>query len=448
MQIPMAIPAMAILIIGLVLIKKLPSPTGCDDFCILFAMNNSRFKRKFMGAKISYLIQLTFVFISTIVYSQTDEVKYNNLVVTGAEQTGEYINLLKGKKVAIAANPTSQIKGVHLVDTLNSLGIKIVKVFSPEHGFRGVADAGEHLKSYKDKKTGIPIVSLYGKHYKPTSQDLKGVDIVLFDIQDVGARFYTYLSTLHYIMEACAENKLPLLLLDRPNPNGFYVDGPVLDTSCSSFVGIHPIPVIHGCTLGELANMINAEGWLANKVKCKLMVVPLKNWSHNDFYKLPVKPSPNLASVASILFYPSLCLFEGTVISVGRGTLQPFEQYGHPLFPKSDYSFKPVSIEGASKNPPYMNEVCNGRKLDSSDFQKIINERKIQLSYLTDAYKAYPKKEEFFNNYFRNLAGTKLLREQIEKGLGEEEIRKSWEPALSGYKELRKRYLLYADFEK
>lgn len=379
------------------------------------------------------------------------EIKRNEYVPgkikTGAERTGEYLPLLQGKAAALVANPTSVIGKTHLVDSLLKAGIKIKKVFCPEHGFRGDADAGEHVRTYKDKKTGLDIVSLYGKNYKPTAQDLQGIDVVVFDIQDVGVRFYTYISTLHYVMEACAENKKKLLVFDRPNPNGFYVDGPVLEEKYKSFVGTAPVPIVHGMTVGEYAGMLNGEGWLKGGLKCDLTVIKLLGYTHSDHYVLPVKPSPNLATMGAIYMYPSLCLFEGTVISVGRGTEAPFEMIGHPKLQNTTFKFTPKSIPGASKNPPYEGQLCYGYDLRNFGEMFIKSYGKLYLYWLQGTYKNSPDKSTYFNDYFKSLAGNETLKQQIINGTSEEEIRKSWEPGLKKFKEIRKKYLLYQDFE-
>ncbi|HAL82441.1 MAG TPA: DUF1343 domain-containing protein [Mucilaginibacter sp.] len=368
-------------------------------------------------------------------------------ITTGADQTNLYIDYLKGKNIGMVINQTSVIgKNLTLsVDTFLKLGISVKKIFGPEHGFRGDASNGAEVNSSTDPSTGLPVISLYGnKHYKPTPEDLKGIDLMIFDIQDVGARFYTYLSTLHYVMEACAENNIELMLLDRPNPNGFYVDGPVLDTAYRSFVGLNLIPIAHGLTIAEYAQMINGEGWLKNHVQCKLKIITVANYTHNDNYKLPVNPSPNLNTEKSILLYPSVCLFEGTTLSLGRGTMFPFLQIGHPaLEGKYTYSFKPVSIPGMSEDPPQMDKKCYGIDLKNYDTNIIRADGRINLTWLITLYKAFPDKAHFFNSYFTKLAGTDKLKEQIEAGESEEEIRASWEPALSNYKNMRVKYLLY-----
>jgi uncharacterized protein YbbC (DUF1343 family) len=359
-------------------------------------------------------------------------------IVVGAARISEFITEVKGKNIALVVNHTAIVGKTHLTDTLRSLGISITKIFAPEHGFRGTADAGEHVKDGVDSKTGLPVVSLYGSNRKPTAEQLNNVDIVVFDIQDVGVRFYTYISTLHYVMEACAENHKKLIILDRPNPNGGYVDGPVLEPELKSFVGMHPIPVVHGLTVGELAGMINGEGWLKNKITCDVEVITVKNWDHTTSYSLPVKPSPNLPNDQSIRLYPSLCFFEGTVISVGRGTQEPFQVIGNPELTNMPYQFIPVSIEGMSKNPPFENTVCYGFDLRNANVKS-----RLDLHYLIDMYSAYPDKEKFFNNFFDKLAGTTLLKEQIKEGLSEEKIRESWKTDLDDYNAKRKKYLLY-----
>lgn len=358
-------------------------------------------------------------------------------IVTGAEQMDIYLPKLKGKSIALIVNQTSMVGNTHLVDTLLSKGIQIKKVFAPEHGFRGEADAGETIKSAIDKKTGLPIVSLYGKNKKPTAEQLNGIDVVLFDIQDVGTRFYTYISTMHYAMEACAENNKMMLILDRPNPNGHYVDGPILDSTYTSFVGMHPIPVVHGLTVGELALMINGEKWLTNGLECNVEVINTKNYSHDAAYELPVRPSPNLPNKQSILLYPSICFFEGTPVSVGRGTPFPFQVIGHPDPVFGSFEFTPKSTAGA-KNPPHQDEKCYG-----VDLRTVAVPAGINLSYLIDFYNKSSAKDKFFTSYFRLLAGTEKLEQQIKNGLTEEEIKASWQNPLQEYKTMREKYLLY-----
>jgi uncharacterized protein YbbC (DUF1343 family) len=365
----------------------------------------------------------------------------------GAQQFGLYKNLLANKKVAMVVNQTSTYYQLHLVDYLKENGINIVKIFGPEHGFRGTADAGEKVKSDVDAATNIAVVSLYGSHKKPTADDLKNVDVVVFDIQDVGARFYTYISTLQYVMEACAENKKQLIVLDRPNPNGHYVDGPVLQAANKSFVGMQCIPIVHGMTVGEYAKMLNGEGWLAKKVKCNLVVINNKNCRHNSVYNLPIPPSPNLKTMSSIYLYPSLCLFEGTETSVGRGTDNPFEMWGHPSYITGNYTFTPKPNLG-SKDPPFNGKVCNGESLINTPAltRKLVN-NKLHLEWLIAAYNSSPNKEKFFNTFFTNLAGNTVLQSQIKQGLTEDKIRATWKADLDKFKKIRKKYLLYPDFE-
>jgi uncharacterized protein YbbC (DUF1343 family) len=371
------------------------------------------------------------------------------LIRMGAERMDLYVPQLKGKKIGIVTNHTALVgtygKEVHLVDTLLKQDVSIQKIFVPEHGFRGKADAGEKVDNSVDSKTRIPLVSLYGDNKKPSVTDLKDLDIILFDIQDVGARFYTYISTMHYVMEACAENNIPLVILDRPNPNGFYVDGPVLKPEFKSFVGMHPIPIVHGLTIGELAKMINGEKWLEGGKECRLTVIPCENYHHNETYKLIEKPSPNLPNMNAIYLYPSLCLFEGTIVSVGRGTDKPFQIIGYPEYPVKNFSFTPKSVEGA-KSPPYMNKQCYGLDLKNFDRDYFIQRRSIDLSWLIGMYAKSADKAKFFNSFFDKLAGTDELRKQIEAGKPENEIRESWSTDLKMYLEKRKKYLLYKDY--
>jgi uncharacterized protein YbbC (DUF1343 family) len=380
-------------------------------------------------------------------YHDFNRTQKSNKIITGADQTKLYIDYLKGKNIGMVINQTSVIgKRLTLsLDSLLKLGITVKKIYGPEHGFRGNVSNGTNVNNSVDTKTGLPVISIYGnKHFKPTREDLKGIDLMIYDIQDVGARFYTYLSTLQYVMEACAENNIELMILDRPNPNGFYVDGPVMDTAFKSFVGLNAIPIVHGLTTAEYAQILNGEGWLKNHVQCKLRIVKVANYSHNLSYTLPVNPSPNLNTAQSILLYPSVCLFEGTTLSLGRGTMFPFLQVGSPtLKGKYTYSFKPVNIPGMSEDPPQKDKICYGIDLKAYDANKIRESGKLNLRWLIELYKAYPDKDHFFNNYFTSLAGTKELRKQIEAGKNEEEIRASWEPALSRYKAMRKKYLIY-----
>ncbi len=352
----------------------------------------------------------------------------------GAEQTQIYIPLLEAKNVAVVANQSSRISNTHLVDSLLSLGVEVVKVFSPEHGFRGTADAGVKVLDEIDKQTGIPIVSLYGKNKKPSQNDIKDIDVILFDIQDVGARFYTYISTLHYVMEAAAENEVSVIVLDRPNPNGHYVDGPVLDTAFRSFVGMHPVPIVHGMTIGEYAQMINGEEWISSS--CDLLVVPMIFYQRNEPYSLPIKPSPNLPNDIAVNLYPTLCLFEGTTVSIGRGTENPFQHFGAPYL-KSSYKFTPLSGTG-SKYPKHENVTCYG-----VDLKQELSLNELNLDWLIDVYNQAPDKENFFNNFFDKLAGTDVLKEQIISGMSAQEIRNSWKEDLVNFCEMRRLYLLY-----
>lgn len=369
--------------------------------------------------------------------------KQSKDITVGAQRMADYLSLLKDKRVAVVGNQTSVIGNTHLLDTLLKLNVNVKKVFGPEHGFRGDADAGANVKTVKDSKTGLPLISLYGKKEKPSPVDLKDIDVVVFDIQDVGVRFYTYISTLHYVMEACAENKKQLIVLDRPNPNGYYVDGPILEPKFKSYVGLHPVPIVYGMTIGEYAQMINGEKWLKGGVVCDLTVIHLQGYTHNDYYQLPIKPSPNLPTMASVYLYPSLALFEGTIISVGRGTDFPFEVIGHPKLQKTKFTFTPRSIPGASVNPPYKGEVCNGHDLRNFGDLFIKNAKQLYLYWLQGTYANTPDKATYFNNYFNVLAGTDKLKQQIIDNTTEAEIRKSWEPGLTNFKAIRKKYLIY-----
>ncbi|MCF6295029.1 MAG: DUF1343 domain-containing protein [Flavobacteriaceae bacterium] len=378
------------------------------------------------------------------------QVQDDKVVIVGANQTENYLLLLSGKKVGIVANQTSVIfkdgrqktgdgSFTHLVDSLLSLDIDVKKVFAPEHGFRGTADAGEKVKDGIDTKTGLPIISLYGKNRKPSTEQLENIDILIFDIQDVGARFYTYISTLHYVMEACAEQNIPLLILDRPNPNGHYVDGPILEMEHKSFVGMHPVPVVHGMTIGEYAQMINGEQWLENRVQCDITVIPIKSYTHNTSYSLPIKPSPNLPNDKAINLYPSLCFFEGTNVSIGRGTDKQFQVYGSPFMSGEyiNYCFTPQPNFGA-KYPKHQGKECCG-----SDLSEEEEHNEIRLGYLIEAYSSTLNKEDFFNDFLTKLAGTKKLQQQIEAGLTEKEIKATWQDGLESFKIIRKKYLIY-----
>lgn len=396
--------------------------------------------------KTIHTITWIFVLVFTVIISSAQ-----TGIKTGAEQTEKYLPLLKGKRVAVVANQTSVIGKTSLVDSLKVLGVNMVKIFGPEHGFRGTASAGAVVADSIDAKTGIPEISLYGKKSKPSKEDLANVDLVIFDIQDVGARFYTYINLLARVMEACSDNNRQLIIFDRPNPNGFTVDGPILDMKLKSGIGMFPIPITHGMTIGELARMYNGEGWLANKIQCKIVVIPVANYSHDLEYQLPISPSPNLNTQQSILLYPSLCLFEGTIISQGRGTHFPFTVLGNPdLKGKYEFSFTPVSLKGMSETPLHQNKVCYGIDLRNYDTREFRKTGQINLKWLIEMYQVYPNKERFFDfkqsnqmGNFDKLAGTVQLKEQIITGKSENEIRKSWEPGLSDFKKLRKKYLLY-----
>jgi uncharacterized protein YbbC (DUF1343 family) len=390
-----------------------------------------------------------FLLLISIFSVQLSAQNFSNKIITGAEQSNDYLPQLKGKKVALLVNQTSVIKKEHLVDYLLEQKINIVNIFAPEHGFRGQADAGEKVKSGVDAKTGLSITSMYGANKKPSKESMQGIDIVVFDIQDVGARFYTYISSMQYMMEACADANVPMVILDRPNPNGFYVDGPVLEPKFKSFVGMQPIPIVHGMTVGEYAKMLNGEGWLAKKAKCKLTIITCKNYTHKTFYHLPIPPSPNLKSTAAIFLYPSLCFFEGTDVSVGRGTNTPFEVWGHPTFKDNGFSFTPASVEGA-KNPPHLGKVCYGANLNLSPTDVLkITKNQLNLSFLMNAYSLAQSatKEKFFNDFFEKLAGTASLKAQIINNTSEIEIRNSWKKGIIQFKKIRKKYLLYEDFE-
>ena len=376
--------------------------------------------------------------------ASVDEDKTTNAVATtarvlvGADQLDALLPKIRNRNVALIVNHTSLVGKTHLADTLMASGITVKKVFAPEHGFRGAAADGEKISDGTDSRTGLPIVSLYGNNTKPTADQLADVDIVIFDIQDVGTRFYTYISTMHYVMEACAEQNKKLIILDRPNPNANYVDGPVRVPELKSFVGMHPIPIVHGLTVGELSGMINGEGWLANGIKCDVEVIKARNWKHSHSYSLPVKPSPNLPNDQAVKLYPSLCLFEGTVISVGRGTQIPFLVIGNPEFTDLSFSFTPKPIRGMSNTPPHDGKVCYGLDLRNVEVPPRIN-----LKYLLDFYNKYPDKEKFFTRSFDRLAGTPELKEQIRKGLTEEQIRDTWKTGLENYRNVRSKYLLY-----
>ncbi len=420
-------------------------------------------KKIFLGSTILLLNCMAGLSQSGTIKSEIGNLK--SPIIPGAERIEVYLPYLKGKSVAVFANQTSVVNGTHLVDTLISRGINIVKIFSPEHGFRGTADAGEHVTDAKDKKTGVPIVSLYGDHRKPTAADFKGVDILIFDIQDVGVRFYTYISSLQYYLEAALENHKPLLILDRPNPNGFYVDGPVLDMKYKSFIGMQPVPVVYGMTIGEYGLMLAGENMLsaaANAINAynittqptadtpfHVTVIKCKNYDHNIKYVLPVMPSPNLKTMQSIYLYPSTCFIEGTVMSEGRGTEAPFQIFGHPSLPKKLYAFTPKPNEGAKSSKCFY-QLCYGWyiKGTNEEILKTLN-KKIQLKYIIESYKLFPGKDSFFlkNNFISKLAGNDIFQQQIKTGKTAAVIKKSWEPGLNAFKKIRKKYLLYKDFE-
>lgn len=389
-------------------------------------------------------------FLATIITSLIAVISvaqnFDNTILTGSEMTSEYLPLLEGKRVAVVTNQTGVIGTAHLVDSLLSLDVDIKAVFAPEHGFRGKADAGEKVNDEKDDKTGLPIYSLYGKkNRKPSKEKLQDIDVVVFDLQDVGARFYTYISTLHYVMEACAEQNMPLILLDRPNPNGYYVDGPVLKEGHESFIGMHPVPIVHGMTIGEYANMINGEKWLEGGIQCPLTVIKCKNYEHSDYYKLPVPPSPNLPNMAAVYLYPSLCLFEGTDVSVGRGTTKPFQQYGAPYL-TSEYSFVPEPMFGA-KHPKREGEVCFGIDLQEFGVGYLRTYSKLYLNWLVSAYDQSDKSTFFRKDgFFTLLTGDPKFKEMIEMGRTAEEIWRTFHEEAEKFKtEVRSKYLLYQE---
>jgi uncharacterized protein YbbC (DUF1343 family) len=402
-----------------------------------------------------YLLLLSLIVVAATTYAQLP-------IIPAAYRTDTYMPLLKGKRVAIFANHTATIGGTHLVDTLQKLGVNITKAFGPEHGFRGKADAGEKIDNYKDPATGITVISLYGKKRRPSAEDLVDVDIMLFDIQDVGVRFYTFISSLQEYMEAAIENKKPLIILDRPNPNGFYIDGPILDTAYKSFVGMQPIPVVYGMTMGEYAMMIAGEKWLNEKANhsvdtaFQFQVIKCANYNHKSKYELPIKPSPNLPDMAAVYWYGSTCYFEGTIFSEGRGTDHPFSIFGHPALPNSMFAFTPLSRDGA-KEPKLKNKLCYGWNLHGTAESVLQNlNHQIQLKYLIEAYRLYPQKDSFFirpksgeskDYFFNKLAGNDVLMQQLKAGKTEAAIRRSWQLGLNAFKKIRKKYLLYEDFE-
>lgn len=393
-----------------------------------------------------FLALTVFLFFFFSLAAQDVKVLTDKEIVVGAKRMDKYLPLLQGKNVAVIANVTSQINSTHLVDTLLKLKMKIKKIFSPEHGFRGKADAGEKVGNQKDSKTGLPIISLYGKHKKPTKEDLAGIDVVIYDMQDVGVRFYTYISTMTYCMEACAENNKQFIVLDRPNPNGFFIDGPVLDMKWKSFLGLHPVPLVYGMTCGEYAQMVNGEGWLAGGKKCSLTVVQLLNYDHTVSYQLPIKPSPNLPNMTAVYLYPSLGLFEGTVMSVGRGTDSPFQLIGHPELKDGRMNFTPKSTEGA-KSPKYEGKVCYGYDLRVFGEEVVKVSRQVYVYWIIGTYNSL-KDSNYFDENFNFHAGNDVLQKQIKEGKTEEEIRKSWQADIAKFKPIRKKYLLYEDFEQ
>jgi len=394
---------------------------------------------------------ILFLTLSFIALSACAQKIKSTKILTGADQTEKYLPSLKGKRVGMVVNPTSIIGTQTTVDSLLKRGVNIVKIFGPEHGFRGNASAGIKVDDDVDTKTGIKAISLYGKHSTPTTADLADVDIMIFDIQDVGVRFYTYINTLQHVMEACAANKKEVMIFDRPNPNGFYVDGPILDPKFKSGIGLQPIPIVHGLTVGEYAQMLNGEGWLKDKLKCKITVIKNANYTHDMPYVLPVKPSPNLNTAQSILLYPSTCLFEGTYLNHGRGTMFPFTILGSPfLKEKYNFSFTPTSIKGMAETPLFLEKLCYGLDLRDYDTDNFRKTKMINISWLIELYNASPNKDDFFNTKLSNQMGTieKLVgvedfRKQVTAGKSEQEIRATWEPGLSKYKKMRKKYLLY-----
>ena len=411
----------------------------------MYLSKGANFSDKTFTDKMIKQLATTFFLLQCAYFTANAQVTTSS-ISPGANQTAAYFSGLKNKKIGMVVNNTSTIGQKLSVDSLAAAGFLPSKIFAPEHGFRGESSNGARIENNIDEKTGIPIISLYGKYLKPSTEDLNGLDLVIFDIQDVGARFYTYISTLHYVMEACAENNIPLLVLDRPNPNGFYIDGPVLEPAFKSFIGMHPVPIVYGMTIGEYAQMINGERWLKDGIQCNLKVIPVANYAHKDRYTLPIKPSPNLNTQQAILLYPSLCLFEGTIISQGRGTYIPFQILGAPaLSGNFSYAFTPQSIPGMSENPIHLSQNCFGLDLSKVQISELLN-----LEWLLTFYKVYPNKKAFFDNKnypqmgnFDKLAGTASLKQQIIQGKSARAIRKSWEPALSRFKLIRNKYLIY-----
>jgi uncharacterized protein YbbC (DUF1343 family) len=408
-------------------------------------INAPQFRKIRRVAAIITWMMLQFSGLSAQIISRVEVViKTDKEVANGAERIEKWLPLLKNKRVALVANHTSLIGNTHLADTLIALKVNLVKVFAPEHGFRGSADAGEHVNSSTDSKTGLNLISLYGKNKKPSPDQLADVDVVIFDIQDVGARFYTYISTMTYVMEACAELKKEFIVFDRPNPNGHYVDGPVLEPAFQSFVGMHEVPVVHGMTVGEYASMVNGEGWLKGGIKCNLTVIHCEGWNHRNYYQISVPPSPNLGTMNAIYLYPSLCFFEGTKVSVGRGTEAPFEMIGYPGCSLGEYTFTPKSGKG-SKSPMYEGKVCTGFNLRPFGENFVRDTGRLYLFWLTSLVEQEKYNPAFFNDFFDKLAGTDALRKQLLAKKSEQEIRESWKPGLEKFKAIRSKYLLYAE---
>jgi uncharacterized protein YbbC (DUF1343 family) len=389
------------------------------------------------------LILLVLMQVCLLTACQEPDGKKDERIKTGAECTELYFPLITGKRCAVTANHTSVIGSVHLIDSLLNSGITVRKIFSPEHGYDGNTADGVSLQNETDPATGIPVVSLYGTKKKPSPEDLRDIDLMIYDIQDVGVRFYTYITTLHYVMEACAESHIPLLILDRPDPNGFYIDGPVLDPAFCSFVGMHPIPIVYGLTAGELACMINGEGWLYSGLRCDLKVIPCANYTHQSRYKLPVNPSPNLQNIVAVYLYPSLALFEGTIMNVGRGTPFSFQVFGHPEYPYREFSYSPRA-SATNISPKHMDQLCYGINLQKIPLDTLRNANRINLLWIINACKTM-NRPDFFLPFFDKLAGTDTLRKQIESGWSEEKIRESWKPGLEKYRQMRRKYLLYPD---
>ncbi len=400
-----------------------------------------------------FLLLLTGISLGTATYAQTALSYSNDKIRTGAEQTEKYIPYLKGKRVAILGNPSTVIKDKHLVDSLRSLGVNITKIFGPEHGFRGDASNGTEVSDELDSKTGIPIISLYGSKKKPSKADLQDIDIFIYDVQDMGVRFYTNINTLRDIMEACAEHDKELLILDRPNPNAYLIDGPILEDAHKSGIGQFPIPVSHGLTTAEFAQMVNGEKWINSSKPCRLKIIPIENYNHRMLYKLPVNPSPNLNTEASILLYPSTCLFEGTKLNHGRGTDFPFTIMGSPVYKGIyNFSFTPVSKKGMSETPLFMNELCYGMDLRQVDLAKLVKQKQLNLSWIMELYQKSPEQDKFFDSSFskqigtiEKLIGVSAFRKQIENQVSEKEIRKSWAAGLKSYKKMRLKYVIYPD---